>query len=53
MRGPQIINVSEKGLIEFDAFVNQSLPLGRTRTLTGGKNVLTIVGFLAGKFSVT
>lgn len=36
MCGPQMINVSEKGLIEFDAFVNQTLPLGRTRTFTGG-----------------
>lgn len=40
MCGPQMISVSEKGLIEFDASVYQTLPLGRTRTFTGGRGEL-------------
>lgn len=37
MCGPQMINLSEKGLIEFDAFVYQTLSLGKTWTFTRGK----------------
>lgn len=35
MCDPQMINISENGLIEFGAFVYQTL--GKTQTFTGGK----------------
>lgn len=46
MYGPQMINLSEKGLIRLGAIVYQTLPLGKTQTFTGGKGSALFVSQL-------